>query len=141
MRIFQFIFAFTTAMFEIPPEYVTKIQTTVSFIPIDKYQTMLIEYCKFFTLVAGRGLFYIFQGNLWFVFANLSALLEYVIGAYLCFIGLLHVLMHFGVLPQTVAAKMRSGYSAVAGGPPGAPGGPPPGGHAPYNPGPGPYAQ
>eukprot|EP00929_Paragymnodinium_shiwhaense_P110581 TRINITY_DN77728_c0_g1_i1.p1 TRINITY_DN77728_c0_g1~~TRINITY_DN77728_c0_g1_i1.p1 ORF type:complete len:270 (+),score=62.77 TRINITY_DN77728_c0_g1_i1:98-907(+) len=114
--VYQFIFAFTTALFEIPPDYVTKIQSTVK-LPVDKYQTMLIENAKFLSLNGGRGCFYIFQGTLWLALAGLAELLKYAIGAYMCFMGFLHILMHYGVLPQEIAQKMRSGYQQVAGAP------------------------
>lgn len=121
---YQFLFAFTTSLFEMPPEWVEKIQQKVSFFAVEKYQTLLMENAKFLATSGGRGVFYIFQGTLWLAMAGLTDFLKYIIGAYLCFMGVLHVLMHVGVMPKTVAQKMRGGYQSFAGtqGPPAPPG-------------------
>lgn len=97
------LFALTTALFEANPEWIAKVPG------LNKYQDMLIDNCKFLTIVAGRGMFYIFQGSLWAGQAEWSEIHELAVGGFLIFIGLLHVAMHFGKL-QEVATKMRSGY-------------------------------
>lgn len=109
VAVYQAIFALTTMLFEVKPEWVEKVTW------LGEYQDILVRECRFITLVGGRGLFYIFQGSLWIVFCqNLVAeIAELVVGLYLCLIGALHVLMHFGIMPQHIAAKAR-GYHALA---------------------------
>merc|ERR1712023_433833 len=104
---YQMIFAASTVIFECPPEYIQKVPQ------IDQYQDMLGAKCAFLTEFVGRGMFYIFQGSLWLCFASLTDLLDLVTGLLQVFIGVLHVLMHFGVMPQHVATKMQAGYSSL----------------------------
>eukprot|EP00928_Gymnodinium_smaydae_P023643 TRINITY_DN19435_c0_g1_i1.p1 TRINITY_DN19435_c0_g1~~TRINITY_DN19435_c0_g1_i1.p1 ORF type:complete len:253 (-),score=75.16 TRINITY_DN19435_c0_g1_i1:116-874(-) len=116
ISVYQFLFAFTTALFEMPPEWVAKVQSTVG-LPVDNYQNLLMENAKFMSLVGGRGAFYIFQGTLWLSFASVTEVAMLGIGLYLVFIGALHILMHFNIAPKDIATKMRSGYSSVVGQP------------------------
>jgi len=100
---YQLIFAATTILFEAPQNVIEKIG------PIDKYQAMLIENCKFISLTGGRGLFYIFQGSLWLaLMEGISEIHKLVVGLYMIFIGFLHVAMHYGKL-ATVVDKMKEG--------------------------------
>lgn len=107
VAVYQCLFAITTMLFEAPPEYIAKVPGA------NGYQDMLMVKAKFLTENAGRGLFYIFQGSLWLAFASMTNIDDLIVGCYLCFIGLLHVLMHFGIMPQSVAQKMRSGYEEL----------------------------
>jgi len=115
VSVYQFIFSLTTMIFEAKPEWIQKTQQTCPFLKVDTYQDLLMENCKFLSLTSGRGIFYIFQGTLWLAFASLTELLNLAVGSFLCFIGALHVMMHFGIMPQAVASKMREGYAAVRG--------------------------
>merc|ERR1740138_1477026 len=107
---FQFVFALSTMLFEAKPEWIEKLGSGVN-----KYQEMLIEYCNFLTTCWGRGAFYIFQGTLWLVNAGLGNLIDLGVGTFVFFIGALTVAMHFGIMPQTVAAKSKSFYGQIAG--------------------------
>lgn len=113
VAVYQLLFALTSVLFEFPPEWLQHTQAAIK-LPIDSYQDMLIENAKFLSLNGGRGLFYIFQGTLWLAYASLQKPIDLGVGLYLLFIGFLHVLMHAGVMPQTIAAKMRNGYQTVA---------------------------
>lgn len=113
VALYQVIFACTTILFEVPPDWHKKVQDKTGF-PINSYQDMLIENCKFLSLVGGRGLFYIFQGTLWLAVSEITDLLEMAVGLMLLFMGVLHLLMHFKIMPQEVAQKMRDGYKSVA---------------------------
>merc|ERR1719223_1828107 len=106
---YQLIFALTTILFEMKPEWIQKIG-----MGLDGYQDMLIDKCKFLTETAGRGLFYIFQGTLWLCFASLSELLDLGTGAFMVFVGLLNIIVHFGGL-GSIAQKVNAGYAKVAG--------------------------
>merc|ERR1740121_1161094 len=99
--IFKILFAVSTMLFEIPPEYMEK----VSF--MNKYQNMLIEYFAFLTTNIGRGTFYLFQGTSWLMMFEFGDFIDGMVGVYMCIIGVLHVLMHFGIMPQHIAAKMK----------------------------------
>lgn len=107
---FQFIFALSTMLFEAKPEWIEKLGTWVN-----KYQEMLIEYCNFLTTCWGRGGFYIFQGTTWLINAGLGNLDDLIVGLFLFFIGALTVAMHFGIMPQSIAAKAKAAYGQVRG--------------------------
>jgi len=112
VSIYQLLFALTTVLFEAKPEWIVKAQE-ITTLPISKYQDMLLENAKFLSLVGGRGLFYIFQGTLWLAMASFTDLLNLASGLFLIFIGVIHVLMYFGIAPKHVSDKLRAGYSAV----------------------------
>merc|ERR1719498_1183381 len=101
ISLYQLLFATSTALFELPPEQMEK----VSF--LKEYQDLLTTKCNFLTDAQGRGFFYIFQGSLWAGFASLSDLLDLAVSVLLIFIGVLHVAMHHGYGPSTVATQMR----------------------------------
>jgi hypothetical protein len=116
MGVFQIMFAFTTCLFEAKPEWVQ------NFSSLDSYQAMLMEYAKFLCTCMGRGLFYVWQGILWLIQVNLSnpfnlaAYLNLGLGGFLFLIGLLHIAMHYDVMPQEVVVKAKefAGYQQVA---------------------------
>jgi hypothetical protein len=110
---YQMVFSLTTIIFEAQPEWIEAIQDKCPALQVDNYQNMLLENAKFLSLNGGRGMFYVFQGTMWLAFASLTDLPNLAIGLYMAFIGILHVLMHFEVMPQIVAEKMRAGYEAV----------------------------
>eukprot|EP00931_Biecheleriopsis_adriatica_P007399 TRINITY_DN10868_c0_g1_i1.p1 TRINITY_DN10868_c0_g1~~TRINITY_DN10868_c0_g1_i1.p1 ORF type:complete len:346 (+),score=95.03 TRINITY_DN10868_c0_g1_i1:39-1076(+) len=104
---YQMLFAVTTMMFEAPPSWM---EATPGF---NAYQDMLLEKAKFLSETGGRGLFYGFQGTLWLCFASLTNLEELALGLWFMFMAFLHISMHFGVMPQEVAAKMREAGTEV----------------------------
>lgn len=113
VSVYQLAFSLTTMLFEAKPEWIQSTQEKCPALQVDTYQDMLLENAKFLSLTGGRGLFYMFQGTMWLAFASFSEIVHLLLGLYLVFIGILHVLMHYGVMPQEVAAKMREGYEAV----------------------------
>lgn len=126
VAVYQIVFAFSTVLFELKPEWIETIQSKTG-LPVQKYQELLIENAKFLSLNGGRGLFYVFQGSLWLAFAALSEILKLCVGLFLVVIGILHGLMARGIMPQQIAQKVRSGYSQVGAqgaAPLNAPGGP-----------------
>jgi len=108
IALYQALFSLTTMLFEAPPDWVAKVPG------VDNYQNMLIGNARLLTLNLGRGLFYIFQGSLWLVLATWLHFFHVGAGLALCLFGVIHVLMHFGVMPQHVAAKMRAIGGAAA---------------------------
>lgn len=118
---YQVIFAISTMLFEMNPEWMNAEkpfkEAPFARIPgIEGYQKMLMEYCSFLTLNGGRGMFYIFQGSLWLLFADsLEEIPQICVGAFQVFIGALHVGMHFGIMPQHVALKMKHHAEKVSG--------------------------
>ncbi|CAK0832289.1 unnamed protein product, partial [Prorocentrum cordatum] len=57
VSVYLFAFALSTMLFEAKPEWIEKLGG-----PLNGYQDLLLEYCKFFAFSGGRGMFYIFQG-------------------------------------------------------------------------------
>lgn len=98
---YQLAFALSTALFEADPEHIAKIDG------LNTYQNMLIDKCAFMCTATGRGLFYIFQASLWLVFASLSNIFTLAVGLYLVFIGVLHLLMGVGIMPEHVVETIR----------------------------------
>jgi len=115
--VYQCLFSLTTILFEASPETLQKAEATCPFLKVSTYQDLLIVNAKFLALNGGRGLFYIFQGTLWLFSSHFFDFPHIACGLYLGFIGVIHVLMHFGIMPEEVASKMRSvgsqGYKAV----------------------------
>jgi hypothetical protein len=103
---FQLLFAFTTTLFESDPKYVDKFK-------LGGYQDMLMEYAKFMCNCMGRGLFYIFQGIMWwmncenFSLLNLMHYVDFGLGGFLILMGILHILMAYDIMPQEVAVKVK----------------------------------
>lgn len=110
IAIFQVCFATTTILFEASPE------TIASLSLLSHYQDMMIEYCKFLTVLRGRGLFYVFQGMLWLTQCQLKLSLWMIInlsiGLFMILIGVLNILMHYGIMPEHLAVKMRDAADA-----------------------------
>jgi len=117
MSLFQMFFAFTSALFEAKPEHVVKFGMT-------KYQDMLLEYAKFISTTLGRGVFYIYQGMLWFIVVgahdiakwfNLFNLVSLALGASFLVMGGLHIAMHYGIMPQEVVVKAKVAAAKATG--------------------------
>jgi hypothetical protein len=102
---YQIIFGITGVIQEMPPDYMAKVPG------INGYQDILMHKAAFLSDVAGRGLFYIFIGSLWLALGGLSPI-DLALGAYMTFIGGLHIAMHYGKL-GVVAEKMRAGTDAA----------------------------
>merc|ERR1719210_3238365 len=112
VSIYQVIFSLTTILFEAKPEWIQKAEEKTR-APISKYQDLLIDNAKFLTLNGGRGMFYFFQGTLWCAFTP-HDFLNSLCGGLFCLMGLIHVLMHFGILQEHIATKVHEGYERAA---------------------------
>lgn len=106
ISIYQIIFAVTTMIFEAPGSVIENIPG------ITTYRDMLMQKCEGLAEVSGRGLFYIFQGTLWLGLGTSFELLDVITGCYVSFIGVLHLIMHFGHL-QSFTMSLRKGYEKV----------------------------
>eukprot|EP00928_Gymnodinium_smaydae_P019914 TRINITY_DN17676_c0_g1_i1.p1 TRINITY_DN17676_c0_g1~~TRINITY_DN17676_c0_g1_i1.p1 ORF type:complete len:370 (+),score=78.81 TRINITY_DN17676_c0_g1_i1:122-1231(+) len=104
ISLYQTLFSLTAMLFEAKAEWIQAISG------LSSYQSSLLENAKFLSTAGGRGLFYAFQGTLWLAFASMTELFEVGCGLFLCFVGLLHILMHFGVMPEEVARVIKGGY-------------------------------
>merc|ERR1719329_1357987 len=100
---YQILFSITTMMFEAKAEWIQKIPG------LDSYQDLVIEHAQFLSEVGGRGLFYGFQGSLWLAFASINKLANLVLGLYFVVLFLFHMAMYNGIMPQTIAQKIREG--------------------------------
>merc|ERR1719356_2131737 len=88
------------------------LQDTIKFLPVSSYQDTLMKNAAFLTYVGGRGMFYVFLGSLWFGFPNpsfslLGLGLPVLTGLALFLVGLVHIMMHFGIMPHHVVAKVQ----------------------------------
>mmetsp|Transcript_23499 Transcript_23499/g.70616 ORF Transcript_23499/g.70616 Transcript_23499/m.70616 type:complete len:199 (-) Transcript_23499:165-761(-) len=102
------LFSLTTLLFEVKPEWLEKIPA------VSGYQDMLIKHCPFLTVLAPRGVFYLFQGTLWLTFAKgFDEILEIVAAAELAFVGVLHILAHTGIMPKQIAQKAKQAVVAA----------------------------
>eukprot|EP00812_Abedinium_dasypus_P008898 NODE_2626_length_903_cov_137.474057.p1 GENE.NODE_2626_length_903_cov_137.474057~~NODE_2626_length_903_cov_137.474057.p1 ORF type:complete len:158 (-),score=44.43 NODE_2626_length_903_cov_137.474057:400-873(-) len=117
--IYNLIFSLTVIVFEGREEWIEKAAFLLN------YQEMLADKAKFLAEVLGRGLFYIFLATLWLSSSDLTSIMGMVqigLSGYMAFIGVLHIFMHFGVMPHEVVQKVRGaqrgGYSLVGGGGP-----------------------
>eukprot|EP00434_Breviolum_minutum_P039301 symbB.v1.2.034898.t1/scaffold4585.1/size37669/1 len=95
------IFALTTMLFEMPADWVAMVPG------ITHYQDLIMDEAHFMTRAGGRGLFYLYQGAMWACFASLLSVVHLAAAAAMLLVGTLHVLMQFGIMPQTVAQKLR----------------------------------
>eukprot|EP00747_Dinoflagellata_sp_TGD_P167903 gnl/TRDRNA2_/TRDRNA2_193202_c0_seq1.p1 gnl/TRDRNA2_/TRDRNA2_193202_c0~~gnl/TRDRNA2_/TRDRNA2_193202_c0_seq1.p1 ORF type:complete len:261 (-),score=51.56 gnl/TRDRNA2_/TRDRNA2_193202_c0_seq1:111-893(-) len=102
LSVYQIMFALTTMLFEAKPEWIQKVGFANS------YQEMLMQKAPFLSEVMGRGLFYIFQGTMWVGHFDFGEFLSLLVGLALIAVGVLHVLMAYGVMPQQVAEKLRT---------------------------------
>jgi len=102
---YQLIFGLTATIFEMPPDYMAKVPG------VNGYQDLLMQKAAFLSDVAGRGLFYIFVGSLWFALGGLSPV-DLALGCYMTFIGFLHIAMHYGKL-GVVTDKLKDGANAA----------------------------
>ncbi|CAK0894671.1 unnamed protein product [Prorocentrum cordatum] len=98
LQVYILIFASVTMLFEASPDVIEMLG------PFSKFQDLLIQNCPFLTTAFGRGLFYIFQGTLWFSLGNVN-LLECVAALSLSAVGAIHIMVHYGCIPETTAEK------------------------------------
>jgi hypothetical protein len=99
---YQAIFATSTILFEAKPEWIARVPG------LNEYQDMLIDKAKFLSETLGRGLFYGFQATLWLSFASFTNLAEFGLGVWFLFIAVLHLGMHFHIIPYESNAKVQS---------------------------------
>uniref|UniRef100_A0A7S4SLN3 Uncharacterized protein n=1 Tax=Alexandrium monilatum TaxID=311494 RepID=A0A7S4SLN3_9DINO len=102
VSLYQVVFSLTTMLFEAKTEWINQIQS------ISEYHDLLMVNMRFLSLSLGRGLFYVFQGSIWWVMSSFFGIPHKLLAIYLCCLGALYILMHFGVMPQHVATKMRA---------------------------------
>jgi hypothetical protein len=107
--VFKVGFGLSTSLFELPPEYMQKVPF------LNKYQDMLMKWCAFLTLNMGRGLFYFYQGISWLILFEFGDIIDGMVGVYMMIIGILHILMHFGIMPSDIAAKMKTASAKAKG--------------------------
>lgn len=103
LLVYEMMFSFTTMLFEAKPEWIARVPG------LDGYQNMLIAKAEFLCEVLGRGLFYGFQGTLWLSFSSLQSLFNVILAVWFMALAFLHISMHWGVMPQHLAAKTRQG--------------------------------
>jgi len=106
LDVYLIVFSVTTILFEGRPEWIDVVPG------VSKYQEMLIQHCPFLTQALGRGLFYVFLGTLWLSLLSVG-FLEGITALALGVVGLLHVLIHFGVLPDHIVERGMHGLEQL----------------------------
>mmetsp|Transcript_121341 Transcript_121341/g.338660 ORF Transcript_121341/g.338660 Transcript_121341/m.338660 type:complete len:265 (-) Transcript_121341:110-904(-) len=102
ISLYQVLFSLMMMVFEAKTEWISRYEF------INDLHDMLMLNLRFLSLSLGRGLFYIFQGSMWWVLSSFFGIPQKLLALYMCFLGTLYILMHFGVMPQHVATKMRA---------------------------------
>eukprot|EP00418_Pyrodinium_bahamense_P019150 CAMPEP_0179126912 /NCGR_PEP_ID=MMETSP0796-20121207/60095_1 /TAXON_ID=73915 /ORGANISM="Pyrodinium bahamense, Strain pbaha01" /LENGTH=269 /DNA_ID=CAMNT_0020825679 /DNA_START=104 /DNA_END=913 /DNA_ORIENTATION=+ len=108
ISLYQVLFSLTTMLFEAKTEWISQYEI------ISDLHDMLMLNLRFLSLSLGRGLFYIFQGSIWWVLSSFFGIPQKLLALYMCFLGTLYILMHFGVMPQHVATKMKGAFAEGA---------------------------
>mmetsp|Transcript_47066 Transcript_47066/g.121683 ORF Transcript_47066/g.121683 Transcript_47066/m.121683 type:complete len:375 (-) Transcript_47066:89-1213(-) len=110
LALYLTMFSLTTMLFEADQAWIAKVPR------LDVYQNLVLDKAKFVAEAYGRGLVYGFEGTLWLsLYGSITSPLELALGLYFLGLSVLHILMHFGVMPQHVARKLREGGAAAAG--------------------------
>mmetsp|Transcript_57527 Transcript_57527/g.95756 ORF Transcript_57527/g.95756 Transcript_57527/m.95756 type:complete len:284 (+) Transcript_57527:70-921(+) len=121
---YQGVFSITTLVFEAKPQWIQNVSSS-----LDVYQDCVMSNAAFLATCLGRGLFYIFQGTLWGAVGHSLPIDEHrplesfflfifetstrVLGIYFILLGVVHLLMHYNILPQQYARKIRRGSIMV----------------------------
>lgn len=104
VSIYQLFFATCAVLFELNPAWLMTAEDSIG-LPVSSAQDYLLDHAKGLSLSGGRGLLYTFQGSLWLSFASFP-----ITGVSLVAIGIVHMLMHVGVVSKDPATKIRQGY-------------------------------
>lgn len=121
---YQGVFSISTLIFEAKPEWVSRLSSG-----LEVYQDYVLTNASFLARSFGRGLFYIFQGTLWasvgyslplpenaplaHLFLWFFQIATHVLGFFFILVGIAHVLMHFGIMPQHYVHKVKRGSVMV----------------------------
>lgn len=121
---YQGVFSITTLVFEAKPEWIQSCSSS-----LDHYQDYVMNNAAFLATCLGRGLFYIFQGTLWgavghsmpiddnrpleYTFLFIFEMTSHVLGFHFLLLGTMELLMHYNLLPQHTARKIRRGSILV----------------------------
>lgn len=100
---YQACFGVSVALFEMPPWVIEMYPAA------DRWQELLVENCKFLTHTRGRGFFYGFLSAVWLFESTCPPdLISFLVGCYLGFLGIIHLLLSMGWTGVQIASKIRS---------------------------------
>lgn len=98
INIYVLFFGFVTLCVETSEEQLKEVPIGEYLAPhLLKIQKLLNEECKFLTLIWGRGVFYFFIGML--MASQCWVCLFFIVGAANMAVGVLMILLHFGISP------------------------------------------
>jgi len=107
------IFGAVTVLLEADVEFVRKLKLLGHLAPIlEKYQTEVEQSALFLTELFGRGLFYLFVGSL--AITQCVMCLQFLIGIWNVVMGVLCLLMSFGINPASVILRRAGPNQSTA---------------------------
>jgi acyl-CoA-binding protein len=100
LNVYMFVFGIVTACIELDPDSVGMLFPPLDRLaePVTRAQAWLHEECRLLTRLRGRGLFYLYQGTL--MVTQCVLCLMFLSGLYNAIMGILCVLMSFGIQPD-----------------------------------------
>merc|ERR1719277_1154932 len=106
---YMFAFGLATAIIEADTDRIGMLITPFDNLaePLTRAQAWLHDECKLLTTLRGRGLFYLYQGTLMVTQCILCPL--FLAGLYNAFMGVLCIMMSFGVKPDIDSMVKSSG--------------------------------
>lgn len=124
LDIYLVLFGITSILLESDINGLKKTPLLKTLVPrIAKGQAVVHEYAQFLTKLQGRGMFYIFIGTLTIIQCIPLTCLKFWIGAWNLFVGVLCIMMSFGIKPDLVSKRssailqretMEGGYVALS---------------------------
>lgn len=117
LNIYMFVFGLVTTLIEADTDRVGTMMTPFDKLaePITRMQAFLHEECRLLTRLRGRGFFYLYQGTL--MVSQCFLCLLFVGGLYIALMGVICILMSFGIKPDLdyMFADDGNRYEAVPG--------------------------
>lgn len=109
LDIYLVLFGLTAALLESDIDALKKIPGVKTVVPhIAKGQALVHEYAMFLTRLQGRGMFYVFIGTLTIIQCIPLTCLKFWIGGVNIFVGVLCIMMSFGIKPELIKKNSRS---------------------------------
>lgn len=116
LNVYVFVFGLATAMIEADTDRIGMLMAPFDRLaePITRAQAWLHEECRLLTRLRGRGFFYLYQGTL--MVTQCVFCLLFLCGLYSVIMGVVCILMSFGITPDVELIAESAGLGA--GGPP-----------------------
>lgn len=104
LSVYLTFFGLVAVLLEMDVEKFSHVPSVGKLAPhLHKYQKNVFEYARFLTQLKGRGAYYIFVGSLAVVQCMLC--LFFIVGAFNIFVGVVSIMLAFGMKPPDVGAE------------------------------------